>query len=336
MFEQLCDELPWTQRLSEVWRMRNPEERDTVAGVAVRARQPAAHRDRLVPHPRTACTPATRRDGHRRARRATSPTATTGKDSLLICDTWEIADALNRRLHDTLTTDGPTAAGRARSGVRVGDLIVSRRNDATIDVRPGARHRLRRPRRSGPQRQPLARRRRRRRDQSHCRRTSHRPRPRRLRQRLPARARHPGLRRHRALRPRRHHRHRPRRPRRRRHPRHGLRRHVPRPRHQPGLHLHPLDQKPTTTTLTVAGDELHHLRRGTKYSAAHHLRIIAGQRRPAPHHARRSRTDRPRTAPRLIGRLLDRHDQRLIARAKPGVSTPPRPATSAPPTNAWL
>ena len=33
-----------------------------------------------------------------------------GKDSLLIYDTWEMADALNRRLHDALTTGGPIAA----------------------------------------------------------------------------------------------------------------------------------------------------------------------------------------------------------------------------------
>ena len=41
MFEQLCDELPWTQRLSQVWRMRDPEERD--ASLALRA----AHGNRL-------------------------------------------------------------------------------------------------------------------------------------------------------------------------------------------------------------------------------------------------------------------------------------------------
>ncbi len=31
-----------------------------------------------------------------------------GKDALLICDNWEMADALNRRLHDTFTADDPT------------------------------------------------------------------------------------------------------------------------------------------------------------------------------------------------------------------------------------
>jgi hypothetical protein len=60
-----------------------------------------------------------------------------GKDSLLICDTWEMADALNRRLHDTLTQGGPVARAARDQEVRVGDLIVSRRNDATIAVQPG-------------------------------------------------------------------------------------------------------------------------------------------------------------------------------------------------------
>ncbi|MBB5161572.1 hypothetical protein HNP02_001509 [Mycobacterium sp. AZCC_0083] len=65
----------------------------------------------------------------------------TGKDSLLICDTWEMADALNRRLHDSLTTDGPTARAARGQQVRVGDLVISRHNDATTVVRPSAAHR---------------------------------------------------------------------------------------------------------------------------------------------------------------------------------------------------
>ena len=41
MFEQLCAELPWAQRLGEVWRMRDPAERD--ASLALRS----AHGNRL-------------------------------------------------------------------------------------------------------------------------------------------------------------------------------------------------------------------------------------------------------------------------------------------------
>jgi ATP-dependent exoDNAse (exonuclease V) alpha subunit len=51
------------------------------------------------------------------------------------------ADALNRRLHDTLAADGLAARAAGDQEVRVGDLIVSRRNDATINVRPGTKHR---------------------------------------------------------------------------------------------------------------------------------------------------------------------------------------------------
>src|SRR3981189_2510620 len=39
MFAQLCDDLPWTQKLSEVWRMRAREERS--ASLALREGGPA-------------------------------------------------------------------------------------------------------------------------------------------------------------------------------------------------------------------------------------------------------------------------------------------------------
>ena len=133
MFEQLCDELPWTQRLSEVWRMRDPAERD--ASLALRA----GHGNRLrraVGWYRThhrlhtgdqVAMAADAHDAYLAERRA-------GKDALLVCDTWEMADALNRRLHDSLTVDGPTAKAARDQTIRVGDLIVSRHNDARIPV----------------------------------------------------------------------------------------------------------------------------------------------------------------------------------------------------------
>jgi hypothetical protein len=71
-----------------------------------------------------------------------------GKDAAIICDRWEIADAINRKLHGHYTqADAPSiAAARdksdARAIVRVardqdvcaGDIIISRNNDASIDV----------------------------------------------------------------------------------------------------------------------------------------------------------------------------------------------------------
>jgi conjugative relaxase-like TrwC/TraI family protein len=139
MFEQLAEELPWAQRLSEVWRMRDPQERQ--ASLALRSGHGNPLRkaigwyrthDRLHTGDPVAMA-ADALDGYLTDQKL-------GKDSLLICDTWEVADALNRRLHDTLTTPGPAAQGAREQQLRVGDLIVSRRNDATIGVRPGAGH----------------------------------------------------------------------------------------------------------------------------------------------------------------------------------------------------
>ena len=65
----------------------------------------------------------------------------TEKDALLICDTCEMADALNQRLHDTLTTSGPSVNGARDQEIRVGDIIMSRSNDVTTDVRPSPGHR---------------------------------------------------------------------------------------------------------------------------------------------------------------------------------------------------
>ena len=69
MFEQLCAELPWSQRLGEVWRMKDPTERDT--SLALRA----AHGNRLrtrgevVSRSRPAARRGPCRDGLRRAER---------------------------------------------------------------------------------------------------------------------------------------------------------------------------------------------------------------------------------------------------------------------------
>jgi conjugative relaxase-like TrwC/TraI family protein len=136
MFEQLSAELPWSQRLGEVWRMKDPEERDM--SLALRA----AHGNRL----RTAV--GWYRDNGRLhtgdpiamaadALGAYLRDRANAKDALLICDTWEMADALNRRLHDTLTAPGPTVKAARDQQIRVGDIVMSRSNDASSPVRPG-------------------------------------------------------------------------------------------------------------------------------------------------------------------------------------------------------
>jgi ATP-dependent exoDNAse (exonuclease V) alpha subunit len=140
MFAQLCADLPWTQHLSEVWRMRNPEER--AASLALRDGEPATvgsavdwYRD----HDRLRCGDqiAMATDALESYRRD----AAVGKDALLLSDTTEMADALNRRIHDDIIRTGaPTVTGVRGQRIAVGDLILSRRNDPTIDVRRADDH----------------------------------------------------------------------------------------------------------------------------------------------------------------------------------------------------
>jgi AAA domain/TrwC relaxase len=134
MFAQLCADLPWTQHLSEVWRMTDPEER--VASLALRDGGPEQvraaidwyrQRDRLRCGDPIAMA-ADALAGYQRD-------VGVGKDALLLCDTTEMADALNRRIHDdTITPDAPTVTAARGHRIATGDLILSRRNDPTIDA----------------------------------------------------------------------------------------------------------------------------------------------------------------------------------------------------------
>lgn len=152
MFENLCDELPWSQRLGEVWRMRDAAERDM--SLALRS----AHGNRLRKavgwyrnHGRLHCG-----DPIAMAEDATNAylqARAEGKDAAIICDRWEIADSINRKLHGALTAAAPpgstpeastllTATVRVArdQDVRAGDVIISRNNDASLIVEPGANH----------------------------------------------------------------------------------------------------------------------------------------------------------------------------------------------------
>ncbi|HEU0277509.1 MAG TPA: AAA family ATPase, partial [Rhodanobacteraceae bacterium] len=141
MFENLCDDLPWSQRLGEVWRMRDPNERDVSlalrSGQGNRLRKAVGwyrNRDRLhIGDPIAMADDAT--TAYISARAA-------GKDAAIICDKWEIADAINRRLHGTYTDNTAPGVRVARDqDVRTGDVIISRSNDTSLTVEPGARHR---------------------------------------------------------------------------------------------------------------------------------------------------------------------------------------------------
>ena len=134
MFAQLCSDLPWTQRLSEVWRMRDPQER--TASLALRDGGPAPVRRAVhwyATHHRlhTGDPIAMAYD----ALTAYRADVAAGRDALLVCDTKEMADALNRRIHDeTIDADAPAVTGARGHRIAVGDLIISRRNDPTLGV----------------------------------------------------------------------------------------------------------------------------------------------------------------------------------------------------------
>src|SRR5712672_4399331 len=86
MFAQLCTDLPWTQHLSEVWRMRDPDERS--ASLALRDGGPAPVRHAIEwyrTHDRLHCgDPITMAAD---ALAACKIDTAAGKDALLVCDT---------------------------------------------------------------------------------------------------------------------------------------------------------------------------------------------------------------------------------------------------------
>ncbi|MDW5615128.1 MULTISPECIES: MobF family relaxase [Mycolicibacterium] len=139
MFAQLCTDLPWTQKLSEVWRMRDTEERE--ASLALRDGNSAdvaraVHWYRTNDRLRCGDAVTMAHD----ALKVYEADHTKGHDALLICDTKEMARAVNQRLHEQrIGRDGPTLTAANGERVGVGDLIISRRNDPSIRLRDSPR-----------------------------------------------------------------------------------------------------------------------------------------------------------------------------------------------------
>jgi ATP-dependent exoDNAse (exonuclease V) alpha subunit len=135
MFAQLCTDLPWTQHLSAVWRMREAGER--AASLALRNGGLASVRRAIGwyrTHNRLHCGDEVTMAANAIIAYKTDIAA--GKDALLVCDTTEMTDALNRRLHhDTIASGAPTVTGVRGHQIAVGDLILTRRNDASIPLR---------------------------------------------------------------------------------------------------------------------------------------------------------------------------------------------------------
>ena len=134
MFAQLCEDLPWSQHLTEVWRMHDAAER--TASLAVRhgggtARRRAVEWYRRHDRLHTGDSVAMAHDAFDAYHRDVAA----GKQTLLVADTWEVADALNTRIHHQNAATGAPTIGAARDHqLAVGDIIISRRNDPTIEV----------------------------------------------------------------------------------------------------------------------------------------------------------------------------------------------------------
>jgi conjugative relaxase-like TrwC/TraI family protein len=144
MFAQLCADLPWTQHLSAVWRMRDAEER--AASLALRNGGPATVRRALGwyrTHDRLRCgDPITMAADALAGYRADTAA---GKNALLVCDTTDMTDALNQRLHhDSIPAQAPTVTAARAQRIAVGDLILTRHNDPSIALHntddPAAEH----------------------------------------------------------------------------------------------------------------------------------------------------------------------------------------------------
>jgi hypothetical protein len=236
-----------------------------------------------------------------------------GKDALLVCDSWEMADALNRRLHDTLTDGGPTAQGARDHRIRVGDLIISRHNNARIPVHAAP----------GFDRDPEQVRNGNRWRVAGIDEKTNRIAAERLTDKARVVFESDYLREHVSL---------------------GYAVTVHTAQGVTADTAHAVIAESASRALTyvamsrgrdtnhayiytrfsgeddhehttpVAGDAVHVLRRGTKYSAAHYFRmILANDERPRTMHAEAEHTDRE-LLPDIVGRLLDRHDARRAAR----------------------
>lgn len=132
MFAQLCTDLPWTQHLSEVWRMTDRGERQ--ASLALRdgeAKDVRRAVDWYRAHDRLHCGDAITMAAD--ALKAYTADTALGRDALLVCDTTEMVDSLNLRIHrERVHPDTPTVTVARGQQVVVGDVIISRRNDPTI------------------------------------------------------------------------------------------------------------------------------------------------------------------------------------------------------------
>ena len=126
MFAQLCADLPWAQHLSEVSRMRDPEERS--ASLALRDGGPASMRRAIGwyrTHDRLYCGDAITMAADALAAYRIDTAA--GKDALLVCDTTEMAAVFNNEYVRDQITYGYAVTVHSAQGVTATPLSRIRR-----------------------------------------------------------------------------------------------------------------------------------------------------------------------------------------------------------------
>ncbi len=128
MFEQLGNDLPWAQELKQVWRFHNPEEKDASLDLrnadGVELRQAVdwySGQHRLAIGDPLAM--------GQDVFSAYLADRLNGKDALIICDSREMTDALNTRLHNALL-----GAEAERPAVTGGDVSVTVGRDQRVAV----------------------------------------------------------------------------------------------------------------------------------------------------------------------------------------------------------
>ncbi|CAM3426462.1 MobF family relaxase [Tsukamurella hominis] len=142
LFAMLHNDLPWSQELTEVFRQKDPHERE--AGLALRNGSKAGRAlavDWYVEHGRVHAgnDVAMAHD----ALRGFLGDVDAGKDALLISDTWAVSDALNAQVqhalgqqragHDYRRTLPSTTVAREHT-VYLGDTVMTLQNLSPLDV----------------------------------------------------------------------------------------------------------------------------------------------------------------------------------------------------------
>lgn len=134
VFGQLVEDLDWTQKLSEVWRMKDPDER---AASAALGRGGPGPRHRAVAwyagQGRLHCGDDVTMSEDAKAAWFADKAA--GKDALLIADRVAECDALNIRIHnERVGQDAETVVAARGHELGTGDVVITRCNDARITV----------------------------------------------------------------------------------------------------------------------------------------------------------------------------------------------------------